>query len=173
MRGCAGCAESSAAFHFAPAHVRRSLASGQGALMRTSPACPATVCTQHHPHTYLPATAGVIQRELARQHRGWRTPSGGPPDTTLELCPETMRVETSSLHPGLSLHPGPTGGEGRAEVYCPDFKRAEGAESALTHNGILITLTAVALTHSPVQVNLCTSDVAHVGLSLTLQGSRA
>ena len=30
----------------------------------------------------------VIQRELASQHRGWRTPSGGSPDTTLALSRE-------------------------------------------------------------------------------------
>ena len=63
-------------------------------------------------------SAGVIRRELARQHRGWRTPSGGSPDTTLELSRD---YETSN---------SPDPQDGRAEVSCPDFKRAESAESA-------------------------------------------
>ena len=62
----------------------------------------------------------VIQHELAFQHRGWCTPSGGSPDTTLALSRD---YETSN-----SLDPQ----EGRAEVSCPAFKRAESAESAGT-----------------------------------------
>ena len=68
----------------------------------------------------LPLDRGkrVIRRELARQHRGWRTPSGGSPDTTLALSRD---YETSN---------SPDPQDGRAEVSCPDFKRAESAESA-------------------------------------------
>ena len=66
----------------------------------------------------MPHRAMVVHCMRAA-YRGWRTPSGGSPDTTLELSRD---YETSN-----SLDPQ----EGRVEVSCPAFKRAESAESTM------------------------------------------